>query len=89
MNYNDMKNVKRTRIYRSMFPELPIEKWELVADMAGTGHRFNDDLANRPKVPHYYRAQYLFKDGKLSSLSDATVARNDLVHKRELARKAK
>jgi len=79
MDYKDLKNVARVRIYRTIYPDLPIEQWKLVSDTPGSEIRFNDDLKDEPKVPHYYRAQFLYKDGKLSGLSEPTVARPDLV----------
>src|SRR5687768_15268626 len=72
MDYKDLKNVAKTRVYRSIFPNLPIEQWKLVHEaQGGTGFRFKDTgLKDEPKVPHYYRFQYVYKNGKLSGLSE-------------------
>jgi hypothetical protein len=70
MDYKDLKNVAKTRIYRSIFPNLPIEQWKLVHEVPGADFRFNDSLKDEPRVPHYFCAQYVYKDGKLSGLSE-------------------
>lgn len=70
MDYKDLKNVAKTRLYRSIFPDLPIEQWTLVHEEPGAGIRRNFSLKDQPRVPHYFRAQYVYKDGKLSGLSE-------------------
>lgn len=70
MDYSDLKNVAKTRIYRSIFPFLPIEQWKLVYEGKGADFKANLSLKDEPRVPHYFRAQYVFKDGQLSGLSE-------------------
>ena len=70
MDYTDISNVRRIRWYRSANPELPMEEWEMVADLPFFASNFKDDAPQKTGITHYYSARYVYKDGKLSGFSD-------------------
>ena len=63
MDYKNIANARRMRVYRSTDPDLPFDKWKLVADTSIAAMKFTDDLSKEPHVRHYYRATYVFADG--------------------------
>lgn len=74
MNYADLSNVRRIRWYRSADRDLPLDEWEMVADLPFLASDWADNTPNETGITHYYFARYVFKDGQLSGASDIKVA---------------
>ncbi len=60
-----MRNVRRVRWYRSADRDLPLEVWEMVADLPIFASNFHDNTPNETKKTHYYTCRYVFADGCL------------------------
>ncbi|MEQ1646618.1 MAG: hypothetical protein ABL959_24400 [Pyrinomonadaceae bacterium] len=69
IDYNDMRNVRRVRWYRSADRDLPLEVWEMVADLPIFASNFHDNTPNETRKTHYYTCRYVFADGCLSGFS--------------------
>jgi hypothetical protein len=70
MDYKNIANVRRMRVYRSTDPELPLKEWKLIADLPVAAMNFNDDLSKEPHIMHYYYSTYVFADGHEGSPSE-------------------
>lgn len=63
MAAKDISNVRRIRYYRSDDRDLPIEEWEMVADVPLFANSFSDNKPNETGRTYYYCARYVFDDG--------------------------